>query len=980
MLRLLDSPHWDDADGRRVELPATLPLWLIAYLVVRADWVPRTQLAAVFWPDRGDEEAQHNLRVNLHRVKQVIAGRGELHAERSRVRLEVASDVAVLRARIQCGDAAGALEAFTRPLLDGASPRGFPALESWVELERSGLTQTWRELMLSTLRDGRLEAARSAVVAQRLLAIDPCDETAAAWRLEAHLAGDGVSDGLRFYADFAQRLRDTLGVEPAPRLQALQQRLLAWATALPQRPAGGSHERFVGRALELAQLRAMLAQERTRWITIVGPGGIGKTRLARELRAPGDAWIALADAGVAAQIGPRLAAALGLSVPATRDALDVALEALADTKPRRLWFDNAEQIEGASSLFDRLVADAPTARIIVTSREPFGAASERLFRLDGMMTPPDDLRDAALAREADAVALFELRALAADPDFSLEAQLDGVLALIDRVGGWPLAIELAAAWMQACSAAEIAAELGASIELLARDTDAAASDARHASLHACIAWSWRRLAPPAQAMLASLSVFCGGFTRAAVAAVTADAGAHALVHLVAQGLVRVAGGARYELHPLVAVFAARQLVSPVDAAATRRRHTMFFMQRLAALGQPGDAVAPVDIEADFENFAQAWHAAIDTGELRLLASAAPAWEQFCQTRGRVREVLPLINAALSAVASEASTDGHNALAQLRNVEAGLRYMGGDLERAEAAARQAWLLCEGRDDADLSLGVLNTLALVLQRRSRHDEAARFATLGLERARQSRHRVAQAAFAGTCGMLARARGDYQEAQALYAEGAELYRQLGDHAGVARTLMNLGVMHHARREWPAAQLALEDAVRVAELHDVRSTLAYALGALAWTHLGRGQPEAARHFAQRVIGDAGADSIALASAHAAAARSSIELDELAVAATQLAAAAQLALASRADAQLLVVGSAHARRLLRLQRHAEAAAHLEFVAAHPATGAAEREAARELLDGLGLDAQQSTQARRSAAQLTLTRLADEVRAAARQA
>lgn len=975
LLRLLDTPHWDDGSaGPRVELPATLPLWLIAYLVLRDGWVERTQLAAVFWPDRADEEAQHNLRVNLHRVKQTLANRGRLHAERSRVRLEVENDVAVLRASLTANDVTGAFDGLRRPLLDTAWPHGFPALQAWLEMERAALTQAWRASMLAARDAGRLDARQSAGLAQQLLVLDPLDETAAAWRLETHLADGTPADGLRWYRSFAQRLRETLDVEPSRPLQALQQRLLALADAALPRPASGSHERFVGRAIELAQLRAMLAQPRTRWLSVVGPGGVGKTRLARELCAAGDTWVALADAGGAAQIGTRLAAALGLALPAAGDATEAALRALAAGRCRRLWFDNAEQIDGVAAWFDRIVAELPALQIVITSREPLGGTAESSYTLDGLATPPADTRDATSARAADAVAFFELRALAADPDFRLDAQLDGVLALLDRIGGWPLAIELAAAWMRAASAAEIAAELAASIDALA--SEYMPEDARHVSMRASIEWSWQRLMPAQRSTLAALSVFRGGFTRAAAASV-AEAGAPTLAQLVARSLLRVAGGGRYELHPLLALFAAEQLAAgPQAAQAARTRHAEHFLERLAQLGAPAPEAAAQAVEADFENFVQAWRTGVECDDARRLAAAAPAWEEFCQTRGRVAEVLPLLDAALARFDQVEGPD----LRQLLGAEAALRYMGGDLVRAEAAARRAWRMRRLGGAADSTLGVLNTLALVLYRRGQRRQAERFAALGLERSRRARNLPAQAGFAGSCGMIARARGDYERSQAMYAESAALFRRLGHHTGLAQTLMNLGVMHHARHDWPAAQATLEEAVRVADLHGVRATLAYALGALAWTHVGSNQPEAALHFAERALADRGAEPTAIASAHAAAARACIELDRLPCAAAHLASAAGLALATASQVQLLIIIAAHARRLLRLRRADEAAARLEFVAAHPACGAAEREAARALVAGLGLDAERVALARRGATQLTLTRLTDEVRAAAEEA
>src|SRR5215510_5879361 len=199
MLRLLQTPGWS-TPGAQHDLPPTVPGWVVAFLALQGDWIGRERVAALFWPDAGNDEALNNLRVNLHRTKQLLDGWGvdaTLQADRRRVRLSLPTDVAQLRQALAARRGADALALYQRPLLDGMGFPGFAALQEWFEIERADLHTAWREAML-----------------QHALALDPLDEEAMTRQIDALVSAGREGDAQRAYVAYCRRLADELNAAP----------------------------------------------------------------------------------------------------------------------------------------------------------------------------------------------------------------------------------------------------------------------------------------------------------------------------------------------------------------------------------------------------------------------------------------------------------------------------------------------------------------------------------------------------------------------------------------------------------------------------------------------------------------------------------------------------------------------------------------------------------------------------------------------
>ena len=422
----------------------------------------------------------------------------------------------------------------------------------------------------------------------------------------------------------------------------------AVALAATHRPLPRQVTPFIGRARELAALLDALAQPDTRLVTIVAPGGMGKTRLAltaaERLRdaasfPSGVAFASLAPVAEPAGLDPAIADALGLPLdPAgTRSPRAQLLDYLR-AKALLLVLDNCEHLlDSVAELASGIRAEAPAVIVLATSRERLGLRTERLFPLDGMVT------------EIDGAALFAATSEAVQPAFALdETTRPQVAAICAQVGGMPLAIELAAGWADTLSLDEIAAELARGDELLT----STASDlpAHHRSVRAVWGTTWARLSAEERAVFSQVAVFRGGGTRRALQAVT-GASLGQLHALVGKALLRYdPERERYAVHELLRQYAAEQLAE--DATAERgaqERHATYYLSAMAerevALKGAGQCAALDAIGKDIENVRAAWQWAVEAGDIALLAPAAGALSLAYEWLGRSEDGLAAMRLA-----------------------------------------------------------------------------------------------------------------------------------------------------------------------------------------------------------------------------------------------------------------------------------------------------------------------------------------------
>ena len=476
------------------------------------------------------------------------------------------------------------------------------------------------------------------------------------------------------------------------------------AVAAPASPLPPQPTPFIGRAQELAALGELLATEHGRLVTICGPGGMGKTRLALAAaaapalrrRAPdGLAFVALAPVREVAQLDAALALALGLQLapPGPRQPGPRA-QILSYLRARQmlLILDNCEHLlRETGAIVGALLAEATSLRVLATSRERLGLRGEQLFLLGGLSAGADD----------DAGGLFFATAARIQPglDQGLE-QRQTVRRICELLGGMPLAIELAAGWADTLTLDEIEAELRADgLGLLA----SAAPDMpeRHRSMHAVLSATWQQLAADDRLVAARFAVFRGGCTREAAQTV-AGATLQLLNALVRKSLVQHSPGAdRYGVHELLRQYMDEQLARDAEQRlAVFDRHADYYLRALAAhaeaLEGDGHVAALEAIGRERLNIGAAWAHAVERAMLPQIAAASDVLGAYYEWQGYLQEG----EAAFRAGARLAEALGGAAEAvypRLRTWHGVFCALTGRLDAARAALAQALAACARAPD-------------------------------------------------------------------------------------------------------------------------------------------------------------------------------------------------------------------------------------------------------------------------------------------
>jgi predicted ATPase/class 3 adenylate cyclase/DNA-binding CsgD family transcriptional regulator len=583
---------------------------------------------------------------------------------------------------------------------------------------------------------------------------------------------------------------------------------------------------FIGRAAELAELRSLVAGG-SRLVTIAGPGGIGKSRLALQVAADAlegaddGVWLVeLAPVAEPELVARTAAAVLGVREEPGRPMLDTLVDAISD-RHLLVLLDNAEHVLGAAAkLADAMMRSCPRMCLLVTSREPLGISGEHVFRVPPLPVPPADLAAPGPLAAFESVQLFTEHALMHRQGFALdEDNAAAVAAVCVRLDGIPLALELAAARLRSLSVSEVSSRLDQRFRLLTGGSR---------TVRALIGWSYELLNPGEQIVLDRLSVFAGGWTLEAAEAVTSrgDTGEwqvlDRLAALVDKSLVQaeeVKGSTRYRLLETVRHYAAERLArragSELDEARAAHRDYYLALAETADthLRGPDEAKWLDRLEAEFDNIRAALAFSVadpDSAEpgLRLAAGL----HRFCNMRGHGGEVLEALTVLLerpdaqlpTRVRARALTVGCHLLdyfgkgpAPRSMVSEALkiaRALADDAIAADALSQLCWLSFEHGD-----------LPAAL---TRIDEAVKLA-----RAAGDPRLIAY--ILGRRAVFESEAGDLDAAFADNREAITLSRAAGDSYRLAITLANLGFDEHAAGELGAARAHLQEASTIADNH---------------------------------------------------------------------------------------------------------------------------------------------------------------------
>ncbi len=862
-------------------------LWLLALLALRQGRpVEREWLAGTLWPDADKEQSLSSLRSVLSELRKAMNGQGERLKSPNRHSLFLdlngaAVDVLEFDATV-VSDRPSALQhavaLYRGPLLEGCA-------EEWVAQERDVREQACLRA-LESLADASLAAGDWKAAADHswhAVSMDPWRDGARRSLMAALAGGGDINAALQVYREFVALLREDPRAVPDKQTTSLYRQLRSEARRLASGTGAEGPTRaeptvrgylprpltdLVGREDESEEVAALL--RRSRLVTLTGPGGIGKTRLA--LSVAGEAvrgfadgvWLVALDAVAdGARVPAQIAGVFGLKEEPGRTPLECLTVHLRERR-LLLVLDNCEHLLDASAqVAGHLLRECAGLRVLTTSREALGMTGETVWPVPGLSVPDPALlpaRPATLVRVLiayEGVQLFVERAQAVQKGFELTRSNAATVAQVcARLEGIPLAIELAAARARGLTVAQIAERLDDYLRLLTGKGRAGVP--RHQTLRGTLDWSYALLTVPEQLLLARVSVFSGGWRLEAAEAVCSGRGIDAewvsdlLTSLADKSLLMFdASEGRYRLLEMVQQYAAERL-SKDNLAELRTRHRDWFLARADEadrfLRGPDQAVwlHRLDLEERNLRAALAWDGAGPEDAERGLRLAGALW-WYWNIRGRFDEGRRFLSAAMEREGACADTEAY---ARALNGAGALAHNQGDQETSRAFHEKCLPLFRALGDHRGAASALNHLGNVADALNDFATARERYTESLCVYQEINDRQGVAIVLQSLGRLARLEGDNALAQSLYRESLHIRRELGDLRGVAQMLASLGNVARMQGDYAAAHAFLEESVSLCRELGDRQSLGFALSHLGSVAVVLGNYASARALYEESLG----------------------------------------------------------------------------------------------------------------------------------
>ena len=851
--RLLGPVEVHD-NGEALRLGSPKQRALLAVLLLRAnEVVSRDAAIDALWGDDPPERAAQALQVYVHGLRRGLGherielrGMGyALRIEPDELDLERFERLLALgRAALAAENPAAAAEHFRAALeLWRGEPLADVPLDS-VERARLG------ELRLRVLEldvEARLALGRHEDLVPQLEALVAEHPLREAFHRQLMLAlyrSGRQSDALDVFRATRKQLANELGLEPSPALSELERAILRHDASL--QPAARRAKlqlpspptRFIGRNLDVATVSARLRGE-TRLLTLTGPGGIGKTRLAIEAAAElgaelpdGAIFVDLASTADPANVAATIASTVVVADTEGRSALEAVTARLRPLEAV-LVLDNFERLLAAAPTVAHLVEQAPKLRVLVTSRAPLHLAAEREYNVQ-----PLDVLD-------DAIAIFIARAENADPTFRPTEEDAGFIAQVcEALEGLPLALELAAARIRVLTPEQLLARLKEPLTVLtggARDVPP-----RQQTLRATIDWSYELLDGPAQRLLGDLAVFAGGCTLEA-AEVVCDARLEPLSALLDSNLLRREqpriGVPRFRMLDTV-----REYSLELEAADLRPKHAPYFTSLAERVGSelvgPHRIAAVRELAVEHENLRAALAYSLDN-DVDLGFRIAAALRSYWTTAARSREIRVWLERAFAQADSIDTRPRVGALLVLGRQQ----MTAGDYGPARATLEQVVAAAGNLDcwsEAASALGYLAWLSA-----GEHDDegCARFAGEAIELARRANDSWAERQGLAMAAAPLINRGEYDEAAVHLDRSLAIARELGDPNTTVLALVNSSYGAVASGRLERARPELEEALELCRQLDEPPSTISVLQLLAWEASLRGERERARRMLREAL-----------------------------------------------------------------------------------------------------------------------------------
>ena len=941
---------------------------LLAYLLLHPDAaLSRRRLAVHFWPDSIGSQALTNLRKQLHHLRRELPQSDQflqidphtvqwcadapysLDVDRFEEAIaqaaEAGDDAATARARLE-----EAVAYYQGDLLPGS-------YAEWLYNRRARLRRQYLEALERLLVLLAEQSALAAAVryGRRLLAEAPLRERAYRRLMRLHARQGDRARAVEVYQACVEVLQQKLNTLPSRATRRVYERDVLKAEParhnLPARPRP-----LIGRKQELAEIGARLGRSDCRLLTLVGPPGVGKSRLAlaaargavgRFLH--GITFIPLAPLSAPGLLPATIADALGLKQAS--EATRAQLLAYLEGREMLLLLDNFEHLMAAVDLLDEILSRAPGVQLLVTSRQRLNLQWEWLLVLDGLACPAGP--ETEEPRQFAAVQLFSHQARRLRPDAPLdEAELRCAAEICRLVAGNPLAILLATAAVGSRSCPEIAAQIRHNMATLKAPWHDVPE--RHRSLYAAVAHSWSLLSPAEQQVFAGLSVFRGGFREAAAQEVAGAAGP-VLAALVEKSLLQHTHAERYDLHEMVRQFAAAKLGERTAAqAAVHEAYASYyaaFLQRMERqLRGEGQRQALQRVAEELDNVRLAWHRAVAEADAARIRQAGDGLFLFYEMQTRYREAREMFAAAAAALEEAGGKEGEALALSLVYRGWFISYLG-NVEKGTALMRRGRALARKSGDglheamADYGLGIAAYAGGALV------EAERLFRAALAFFREAGYRASSAHALNYCGSIAERRGEPDRAEQLHKESLSLHEAVGDEWGIGRTFFHLGEVAAQRGDFQQAREWLDRSLEILRRFEDDRGVIFALILLAESRRQTGRVARAREAITEAVAvsvELGEKNLQVRSRRNLA-EICLEMNETQQAKAQLQQALALAADGAAQPRLADLLVTFARLFLGQGQEEEALALLAYVAAQPQTEARTRQQARRLAAQAGV-------------------------------
>ncbi len=834
----------------------------------------REVLADLLWQDQPRSEALHALRQTLNRLRRAVESDNSepafLRVTRQTIEFNPDSDYWIdtqafasliemmdehAHRRVEaCGTCMGKLteaaDLYRGELLTGFYLDSLP-FEEWLRLERERFHRQVLETLyrLADCHNQRGEYSLAQHYARRQLELEPWREEAYRQLMVALALSGQRSAALVQYEACRRILMEELIVEPEDETTALVEQIRGGnlqTSVVPPHNLPAQRTRFVGREAELSQIAEQLNNPNHRLLTLVGSGGVGKTRLALAAGRQtvphftnGTWFVPLIDVDeepleeLHDRLATAIATAIGVSFSGQDDPRTETLKYLRDRECLMI-LDNMEHLTSGTDLVLEILRQCPKVTILVTSRIRLNARAELLVQISGLEVPRQE--DAPDVDRFSSVELFLDRATV--PLKTSEDDLAHVVQICQLVEGVPLAIELASALVEYLPLAELSANLRRDLGFLS--TTLADVPERHRQLRAVFESSWQLLSEPERRALAQLSVFRGDFDRSAILTVVETQQAE-LIGLTHKSLLKRGGADRYTLHALVRQFASEKLETFPELAEVRNRHSDYYLsfvvQRTAALYGDTPRGAVAEIQAEIANVRQAWQRTMS----RVEASTDPipyvvALGQHARGIARFLSLTGLFRAgerafrgaARRARALSYSDEAHSfrrsaavaqALSRLLMAQGHFLVCLGDHSTALAVFQEAYDVwqraadVDGCSDADLTerAMLLSDLGASYNRAGDYNQAMKHLEEGLTLARQVNDAQAEIAILSNLAQAFSEQGAYDLAKQHLDELLSLARARHDRTHIALALSTMGTIAWRWGEVDQADTWLREALAI-------------------------------------------------------------------------------------------------------------------------------------------------------------------------